>query len=108
MAGIAQSHGRYNKSRNFEINGLVVGAGDGCFSWRDWGLDDDPQTLDLGTWNDDHDSFDTNGDGDWNSAEISEFFRSGKVKQWENGLNQDQKNLIEQSFKKQMIELGYI
>ena len=41
-------------------------------------------------------------------SEFSEFFRSGKTKQWENGLNQDQKNLIEQSFKKQMIELKYM
>ena len=41
-------------------------------------------------------------------SEFSEFFRSGKAKQWENELNQDQKNLIEQSFKKQMIELKYM
>ena len=41
-------------------------------------------------------------------SENSDFFRSGKTKQWKNELNQKQKNLIEQSFKKQMIELGYI
>jgi len=36
------------------------------------------------------------------------FFRSGKKKQWENELNQDQKNLVEQSCKNQMIELKYL
>ena len=41
-------------------------------------------------------------------SEFSNFFRIGKTKQWENELNQDQKNLIEQSFKNQMIELGYM
>ena len=41
-------------------------------------------------------------------SENSDFFRCGKTKQWQNELNQDQKNLIELSFKKQMIELGYI
>ena len=41
-------------------------------------------------------------------SEYSDFFRSGKTKQWESALNQDQKNLIEQSFKNQMIELGYM
>ena len=34
--------------------------------------------------------------------------RAFKTKQWENELNQDQKNLIEQSFKNQMIELKYL
>ena len=54
------------------ING--AGAGDGCFTWRDYGLDDDPSTLDWGTYNDNHDSFDTTGNGEWDSQEISEFF----------------------------------
>jgi hypothetical protein len=54
------------------VNG--AGAGDGCFSWRDYGLDDDPSTLDWGTYNDNHDSFDTTGNGEWDSQEISEFF----------------------------------
>ena len=54
------------------VNG--AGAGDGCFTWRDYGLDDDPSTLDWGTYNDHHDSFDTTGNGEWDSQEISEFF----------------------------------
>ena len=41
-------------------------------------------------------------------SEYSDFFRSGKTKQWKNELNQNQKNLIEQSCKNQMIELGYM
>jgi len=41
-------------------------------------------------------------------SEFSNFFRSGKKKQWENRLNPDQKNLIEKLFKNQMIELGYM
>ena len=49
-----------------------------------------------------------NKSGFTEKSENSDFFRSGKTKQWKNELNQDQKNLIEQSFKKQMIELGYI
>ena len=54
------------------VNG--AGAGDGCFTWRDYGLDDDPSTLDWGTYNDNHDSFDTTGNGEWDTQEISEFF----------------------------------
>jgi len=49
-----------------------------------------------------------NKNGFREKSEFSEFFRIGKTKQWENELNQDQKNLIEQSFKKQMIELKYM
>ena len=54
------------------VNG--AGAGDGCFTWRDYGLDDDPSTPDWGNYNDNHDSFDTTGNGEWDSQEISEFF----------------------------------
>jgi len=54
------------------VNG--AGVGDGCFTWRDYGLDDDPSTLDWGTYNDNHDSFDTTGNGEWDHQEISEFF----------------------------------
>ena len=36
------------------ING--VGDGDGCFTWRDYGIDDNPQTPDAGTFNETHDS----------------------------------------------------
>ena len=49
-----------------------------------------------------------NKNGFYEKSEFSEFFRSGKTKQWKNGLNQDQKKLIEQSFKNQMIELKYM
>ena len=43
-----------------------------AFSWRDYGRDDDPQTLDWGTNNDDHDGFDLDGDGFVDSTESSE------------------------------------
>ena len=36
------------------------------------------------------------------------FLEVAKKKQWENGLKPDQKNLIEQLFKNQMIELEYL
>jgi len=49
-----------------------------------------------------------NKNGFYEKSEFSKFFRRGKTKQWKNGLNQDQKKLIEQSFKKQMIELKYM
>ena len=51
-----------------------AGQGDGCFTWRDYGLDDNPETLDMGTFNESHDSFDTDGDEQWDTAEVSEFF----------------------------------
>jgi hypothetical protein len=54
------------------VNG--AGVGDGCFTWRDYGLDDDPSTPDWGNYNDNHDSFDTDGDNEWDSQEISEIF----------------------------------
>ena len=53
---------------------LGAGVGDLCFSWRDYGLDDDPSTLDWGTFNDHHDGFDTNNDGLVDTSEISEPF----------------------------------
>ena len=49
-----------------------------------------------------------NKNGFFEKSEFSNFFRNGKKKQWENILNQQQKNLIEESFRKQMIELKYI
>ena len=52
-----------------------VGAGDGCFTWRDYGLDDSPETLDEGTFNQSHDSFDTTGNGEWDTFEVSEAFK---------------------------------
>jgi len=53
---------------------LGAGVGDLCFSWRDYGLDDDPSTLDWGTFNDHHDGFDTDNDGLVDTSEISEPF----------------------------------
>jgi len=49
-----------------------------------------------------------NKDGFFEKSEFSNFFRNGKRKQWINELNQNQKDLIEQSFKDQMIELKYL
>ena len=53
---------------------LGAGAADGCFSWRDYGADDDPETLDMGTFNEKHDAFDMDGDGLADTAEVSEPF----------------------------------
>ena len=53
---------------------LGAGAGDGCFSWRDYGADDDPTTLDMGQGNQNHDAFDIDGDGLIDTSEISEPF----------------------------------
>ena len=60
----------YENYADIGVNG--AGVGDGCFSWRDYGRDDDPQTLDWGTNNDDHDGFDLDGDGFVDSTESSE------------------------------------
>ena len=54
------------------VNGL--GVADGCFTWRDYGSDDDPETPDWGTFNDDHDAFDLDGDGTIDTSEVSEPF----------------------------------
>jgi len=54
------------------ING--AGFEDSCFTWRDYGLDNDPSTLDWGTFNDHHDGFDTNNDGLVDTSEVSEPF----------------------------------
>ena len=51
----------YENYNDLGVDG--AGVGDGCFTWRDYGQDDDPQTLDWGTNNDDHDGFDIDGDG---------------------------------------------
>jgi len=48
--------------------------GDGLFSWRDYGADNDPSTADEGNYNEDHDAIDTDNDGAWDVAEVSEFF----------------------------------
>ena len=50
---------------------LGAGAADGCFSWRDYGADDDPETLDMGTFNEKHDAFDMDGDGVAATAEVA-------------------------------------
>ena len=51
-----------------------AGVSDLCFTWRDYGLDDDPSTLDWGTFNDYHDGFDTDNDGQVDTSEVSEPF----------------------------------
>ena len=57
-----------------DVGVLGAGAGDGCFSWRDYGADDDPTTLDMGQGNEHHDAFDIDGDGLIDTSEISEPF----------------------------------
>ncbi len=62
----------YEAYSDIGVNGF--GAGDGCFTWRDYGLDDAPGTFDLGEGNDSHDGFDTDGDEIPDSSEVSEPF----------------------------------
>ena len=63
---------------DYGINGINndgdAGDGDDCFTWRDYGLDNEPGTADMGTFNNMHDGFDTNGDGIIDSSEVSEPF----------------------------------
>ena len=49
------------------------GEGDLCFTWRDYGKDDDPSTVDEGSNNDDHDSF-LDSLGVLENSEVSENF----------------------------------
>ena len=51
-----------------------AGVNDGCFTWRDYGLDNEPGTLDIGENNDDHDGYDTNNDDIIDYSEVSEPF----------------------------------
>lgn len=81
FSGVGVTEWREVGLENFDDYGIDTvnntndqGEGDGCFTWRDYGIDDDPQTLDWGTWNDQHDSFDTDGDGLWDANEFSENF----------------------------------
>jgi hypothetical protein len=69
-----------------------AGEGDGCFTWRDYGLSDDPSILDWGTYNDNHDSFDTTGNGQWDSQEISEFFNDWGLDGLENTSDEGEGN----------------
>ena len=50
-----------------------AGEGDLCFTWRDYGKDDDPSTIDEGSNNDDHDSF-LDSLGTLENSEVSENF----------------------------------
>ena len=50
-----------------------AGEGDLCFTWRDYGKDDDPSTVDEGSNNDDHDSF-LDSLGVLENSEVSENF----------------------------------
>jgi hypothetical protein len=52
----------------------TAGAGDSCFTWRDYGIDDDPETNDWGQFNNDHDAWDTTANGEIDYSEISEVF----------------------------------
>ncbi len=62
----------YESYTDIGVNGL--GAGDGCFTWRDYGMDDLPGTLDIGEGNDSHDGWDLDGDGIADTSEVSEPF----------------------------------
>jgi hypothetical protein len=42
------------------------------------------------------------------TGEIKTFFNMGKKNDWKTILNQETRNLIENNFKKEMIELGYL
>jgi len=64
------------------INGVPnTGENNGCFSWRDYGADDSSQTADMGTFNEQHDAFDTDGDGKFDVQEVSEPFSDDGVDQ---------------------------
>ncbi len=71
---------------------LGSGAGDGCFSWRDYGADDNPETMDMGTFNQHHDSFDLDGDGLIDTSEVSEFFNDWGYDGIENTFDQGEGN----------------
>ena len=75
------------------IPGTGVGAGDGCFTWRDYGLDDDPQTTDMGTYNNSHDAFDTDGDDENDVAEVSEVFNDWGLDGVPNTFDEGEGNL---------------
>ena len=62
----------YEDYQDIGVDGF--GVGDSCFTWRDYGTDDNPETMDWGTWNDDHDAIDTTADGKWDVREVSEPF----------------------------------
>ena len=68
----ADGNGFWTGWQDIGVDG--AGAGDGCFTWRDYGLDDDPSTSDWGNYNDSHDAFDTTGNGEPDFSEVSEFF----------------------------------
>ncbi len=52
------------------VNGF--GAGDGCYTWRDYGIDDVINTDDWGEDNYHHDGFDIENDGIVDSSEVGE------------------------------------
>ena len=75
------------------INGTFdLGEGDGCFTWRDYGIDDDPSTPDWGTYNNDHDAIDTTSDGTWDVSEFSENFLDYGVDGINNTFDQGEKD----------------
>ncbi len=62
------------EDEGIEFPAGTFGAGDSCFTWRDYGLDDDPETNDWGHFNNEHDAWDTTGNGEIDYSEISEVF----------------------------------
>ena len=75
------------------INGTEdFGEGNDCFSWRDYGADDDPQTVDMGTFNEMHDAFDLDGDGESEISEVSEPFDDFGIDQIEGTNDFGEKN----------------
>ncbi len=72
----------YELYEDVGINGVAnTGENNGCFSWRDYGADDSSQTADMGTFNEEHDAFDTDGDGKFDVQEVSEPFSDNGVDQ---------------------------
>ena len=72
----------YELYEDVGINGVAnTGEDNGCFSWRDYGADDSSQTADMGTFNEEHDAFDTDGDGKFDVQEVSEPFSDNGVDQ---------------------------
>ncbi len=86
----ADGNGIWTGWRDEGVDG--VGVGDGCFTWRDYGLDDDPATYDQGNYNQNHDSFDINGDNKPDTSEVSEFFNDWGLDNIPNTLDEGEGN----------------
>ena len=86
----ADGNGIWTGWRDEGVDG--VGVGDGCFTWRDYGLDDDPATYDQGNYNQNHDSFDINDDNKPDTSEVSEFFNDWGLDNIPNTLDEGEGN----------------